>query len=87
MWSRAYRDRAEVPALQAPMAAFDEYLRQIRDDLATPWGVTGKDEVRLKVTLEHALRFATWQTLQRELRDEAEMVDLVSRWIACLGKA
>ncbi len=84
MWTRAYRDRADVPALEAPMAAFEDFIRQVRDDLAAGWGLAEKTEGQLRITLGHGLRFATWQSLKQDRLGDDEMVDLVAEWIGCI---
>lgn len=84
MWAVSYRDVDEVPALQEPMAAVEDYLRQVRDDLAAAWSLPAPAERSLKAALTLCLRFATWQTLNREGLNDDEMTDLAAGWITCL---
>jgi AcrR family transcriptional regulator len=84
MWSHAYRDRDEVAALEAPMAEFEGFLRQVRDELAAGWELSGRAKAQLVSTLGHALRFSTWASLRQEGLKDAQMADLVSAWLACI---
>lgn len=86
MWSLAHRDRREVAALQAPMAAFDTLLMEIRDDLARGWRLNKASKAGLVATLDLALRFQTWQSLQTAGIGDTAMADLVCGWLACLSR-
>jgi AcrR family transcriptional regulator len=87
MWSRAYRDRADVAALEAPMAAFEAYLGEVRDGLSAGWNLRGQDAASISAILGHGLRFSTWQSLQQEGVDDTAMANLVAQWVACIGGA
>jgi hypothetical protein len=84
MWTQAYCDRAHVAALQAPMAEFEDFLRQVRDDLAAGWELKDKVGARLIATIGHGLGFPTWRSLHQENMDDVELADLVSGWVACI---
>jgi AcrR family transcriptional regulator len=81
MWEVSYRDLADVPALQAPMAAFERYLGALRDDLLARWPARQRLPTT-QATLAHCLQFATWRSLarQREL-DDAAIADLCVGWV------
>ncbi|XKE47025.1 TetR/AcrR family transcriptional regulator [Halomonas organivorans] len=83
MWARAYRDRDEVPALQAPLSAFEAWLDGIRDDLAQSWATS--PEGPLTATLGHALRFSTWQSLTAEGLDDAQSAAAIVAWVRGLS--
>jgi AcrR family transcriptional regulator len=65
MWERVYRDGALVPALRAPMAAWEQYLEAARDALVGGWRVDGTARRRLAIAIAHALAFTTWASLAR----------------------
>lgn len=81
MWEVSYRDVADVPALQPPMAAFERYLNTLRADLQARWPAR-QQTPKLQATLAHCLQFATWRSLarQREL-DDAAIADLCVGWV------
>jgi AcrR family transcriptional regulator len=83
MWSRAHRDLEEVPALEAPMAEYAGFLKAVRDDLLTDWRLSKRAAERLRITLDHALRFQTWRSLAQAGLTDAAMTDLVCGWIHC----
>jgi AcrR family transcriptional regulator len=85
MWAGAYRDRADVPALEEPMAAFESFLTQVRDELVTGWTSSEAGGGPLAATLGHGLRFPTWQSLNLEGLDDEEMAQLVADWVACIA--
>lgn len=84
MWTVSYRDVDEVPALQAPMARFEAYLDEVRDGLLAALPLAAPDG-GVAPTLGHALRFATWQSLDHQGLDDDAMADLVLRWLRCLA--
>lgn len=81
MWRVAYRDREQVEALQGPMAEFEAYLDQIRDDLLSVWKSRGKTKKQLSLTLRHALRFSTWDSLRAAELTDRQMTELVLHWL------
>lgn len=83
MWARAHRDVDEVPSLQAPMAAFGQWLDGVRDDLLAAWG--SQSDSRLRAVLGHAVRFTAWQSLDREGLDDAAMAASIVTWAAALA--
>jgi AcrR family transcriptional regulator len=84
MWTRAYRDRDEVAALEAPMTEFETFLRQVREELVAGWRLPRKARLRFITTLGHALRFSTWRSLQQEGMKDAQMAELVCAWLICI---
>lgn len=81
MWTASYRDVDQVPALQGPMQEFERYLDQVRDDLANKWKTTTLNKNALRKTLRHALRFGTWNSLQKEKLNDVQKTDLVLSWL------
>ncbi|WP_455366376.1 TetR/AcrR family transcriptional regulator [Kaarinaea lacus] len=81
MWTVSYRDVDQVTALHEPMMQFETYLDQVCDDLIKAWKQTKNTKKQLQVTLRHALRFSTWQSLnQSKLKDE-KIMELVGSWL------
>jgi AcrR family transcriptional regulator len=86
MWRVAYRDVDQVAALQAPMDRFEAYLDQVTDDLVQAWHARQAAEKPLQLTLRHALRFTTWQSLQHARLNDRQIAELVRSWLAGIGK-
>jgi AcrR family transcriptional regulator len=82
MWRVAYRDVDQVAALQAPMNRFEAYLDQVTDDLVQAWHTTPAARKSLKLTLRHALRFTTWQSLKNAKLNDRQIAELVQGWLA-----
>lgn len=81
MWKGAYRDVDDIEALQKPMAGFETYIDQVRDNLLASWKVRGKKKQQLSITLRHCLRFTTWQSLKREKLKDKQIVELMMTWL------
>jgi AcrR family transcriptional regulator len=81
MWTVSYRDVDAVEAIQEPMAQFQAYLDQVRDDLLKQWPLQGENKKQLRLTLGHALHFPTWQSLKNKSLSDVKIADLVLRWI------
>jgi AcrR family transcriptional regulator len=81
MWTGAYRDLDDVPALQPPMRGFEEYLEGIRDDLLAVRVPAPGDSRRLRAVLGHGIRFSTWRSLRAEGLPDAEMAQVVTGWV------
>jgi AcrR family transcriptional regulator len=81
MWTVTYRDVDELPALQAPMQGFEDYLAGVQRELMAAWGPAGRAR-GLKAVVAHCLRFSTWQSLVRQgdLSDP-EGAAACARWI------
>ncbi len=84
MWAVSHRDAEDVPALQAPMTRFEAHLDEVRDGLLAGLPLAAPDP-RIAATLGHALRFGTWQSLDRQGLEDAGMAELVLRWLRCLA--
>lgn len=82
MWRVAYRDVDQVAALQVPMGRFEAYLDQVSDDLVQAWPITQAARKPLKLTLRHALRFTTWQSLNSARLKDKQIAKLVQSWLA-----
>ena len=86
MWRVGYRDVDQVVALQAPMGRFEAYLDHVTDDLVQAWHTTPAARKSLKLTLRHALRFSTWQSLKNARLKDRQIAELVQGWLAGTGK-
>jgi len=87
MWTVAYRDVDGLPALQKPMDQFEAYLDMVCDDLVKAWQQTHSTRKQLQLTLRHALRFSTWQSMQKQNLKDKKMAELVQRWLAGIVNA
>jgi hypothetical protein len=76
-----------VAALQAPMGRFEAYLDLVTDDLVQTWHTTRAARKSLKLTLRHALRFFTWQSLKDAKLGDRQIAELVQGWLAGISKA
>lgn len=86
MWRVGYRDVDQVAALQAPMGRFEAYLDQVADDLVQAWHTPPAAGKSLKLTLRHALRFSTWQSLKNAKLKDGQIAELVQGWLAGIEK-
>lgn len=84
MWHASYRDAEKVAALRKPMSDFEKYLDSIRDELTGPPGSKPGGKESIRITVRHALRFSTWQSLNREKLSDNEMAELVTSWLQSL---
>lgn len=81
MWNVSYRDLDKVEALRGPMSQFEAYLDQVCDDLVKAWKQTRNTKKLLQVTLRHALRFSTWQSLKNAKLKDENIMELVITWL------
>lgn len=79
MWTASYRDVAEVPALQGPMAAFDGHVAGIARDLAA---AIDPDAPAVAATVRHALHFLTWSDLEAQGLGDGDKRALACAWLA-----
>lgn len=84
MWHASYRDAEKVAALRKPMSDFENHLDSIRDELAGPSGSKSGGKESIRITLRHALRFSTWQSLNKEKLSDDKMAKLVISWLQSL---
>lgn len=86
MWTVLYRDRADVPAMHAPMQEFDDFLAGVQRGLAAAWGAAGRQRT-VRALLAHCLRFATWQSLVvQERLPPADAVAACVRWVEATAR-
>ncbi len=78
---KVYRDIEQVPAVRNVMVDFEAYIDTVRDGLLALWKLKGKRKQQLSITLRHALRFSTWQSLERENLKDKQIADLLMGWI------
>jgi AcrR family transcriptional regulator len=81
MWAVVYRDLDKVEALKGPVAQFEAYIDAVSDDLLNAWGKTHAARKQLRVTLRHAIRFSTWQSLKTAKLNDEKMAELVKAWL------
>lgn len=79
MWTSAYRDKEQVPALADAMTGFEDYLEMVKSHLLNAWSPLRSK--RLRASIGHALRFSTWQSLEAQKLSAREMSSLVGSWI------
>ena len=82
MLAVVYRDVDKLEALQKPMGQFEAYIDQVNDNLVEAWSQTRNTKNRLQITLRHALRFSTWQSLQKTILKDEKIAGLVQGWLA-----
>lgn len=87
MWRLVHRDRDDVPALQAPMRGFEQYLDGIRDHLVSSWSPGRRQARVVRAILGHYLKYPTWRSLDQEGLSDEEMADLAVRCLCCLALA
>jgi len=87
MWRLVYRDIDQVPAMQAPLDDFHEYLAAICDTLIACWQPRGRKSPSLKATVRHVLSYSTWESLSEQKLTDKQMADLGLRWIAAIHAA
>jgi hypothetical protein len=75
-----------VAAMQAPMDRFEAYLDQVTDGLVQAWQTSPAARKSLKLTLRHALRFSSWQSLKNAKLKDKQIAELVQGWLAGIGK-
>lgn len=84
MWTVSFRDVAEVPALQQPMADVAAFLGGVADDLISAFGkAADRDDVA--ATIRHALHFSTWAELDDQGLDNERKIEVVTHWL-CSGR-
>ena len=82
MWAMAYRDLDAVEALHKPMGQFENYIEMVNDDLISRWKKTRAIKKKLHITLRHALRFSTWQSLAQTGLNDKKIAELMQSWLA-----
>ncbi len=82
MWTVSFRDVAEVPALQQPMADVAAFMAGVSDDLTGAFG-DSPDKDQLAPTIRHVLHFQTWSNLEEQGLSNEDKLDLVTSWLAC----
>lgn len=80
MFEKIYRDVGESVALSKVMGEFDGYLRGLADDLAAAWPDDQRVSQR-RTILRHAVKFATWQSLDTEGVADTEKAALIQQWL------
>jgi AcrR family transcriptional regulator len=81
MLEKTYRDVSEFVSLKKIMEGFDAYLRSLADDLAAAWP-HDKATARRRVILRHAVKFATWSSLEAEGVGNEQKIALILGWLS-----
>ena len=85
MFIRAASDMEEIPVLREVMAPFFAYWNGVHDVLCAPWKVSGRQRMRVRALVGHAINFQTWRSLVREQKlKDSEAVDLIVKLLRCL---
>lgn len=84
MWTHVYRDLEATPALQEQTAEVESYLVQVRNDLLKAWKPSGDRRRDTRATLDHCLRFATWQSMNEQGLGDKMIASLALRWIGAV---
>ncbi len=84
MWTRVYQDLEKTPSLQEQMAKVEDYRVGIRNDLLRVWKPRDNQQRDVRVTLDHCLQFATWQSLKELGVSDKAMALLMMRWISAV---
>jgi len=85
MFTRAAADLEEIPVLREVMAPFFAYWERAHEVLCAPWKVSGRQRLRVRAFVGHAIDFKTWRSLVREQKlKDAEAVELVVKVVLCL---
>ncbi|MCE8001679.1 TetR/AcrR family transcriptional regulator [Billgrantia ethanolica] len=84
MWQGAHRDEPKVPAIQGPMAEFRAYLHGVGEEIGKSCAAGG--DSRLTITLQHALAFTTWASLESLGLDDEAKADLALAWVQGLER-
>lgn len=79
MWHSLYRDLGQVVALDEPMRQFHHYLEDVGKALLSVYAP--RRSQRLRATVDHALRFSTWESLSEQRLSPRAMAALVCAWI------
>ena len=77
MLEKVIEDAKEMPVVDAQLDSLRDYLERLVADLEREW--RGRSQ-RRRVTLRHAVQFATWQSLARLTGSDAEAAELVLGW-------
>jgi hypothetical protein len=81
MFEKIYRDVGEYASLKTIMDGFEAHLRNLADGLAAAWP-RDKAAERRRLILRHAVKFATWQSLEAEEVNNEEKSTLFLEWLA-----
>lgn len=85
MWRNVYRDIDLVRANAEVTREFEAWVAGIRDDLVKAYRpATAAKRRAVRGVLGHALRFSTWESLDREGFGDEAKVSSILRWVdAC----
>ena len=82
MWHSVYRDIELVPANADVVREFEDWIGGIRDDLVKTYRPANAAKRRaLRGILGHALRFSTWESLDREGFSDTAKAASILGWL------
>lgn len=81
MWTAAYRDVDDVPALQDPMQQVAAFMKTVSGDLISAFG--SDPDTSVTATIRHTLHFPTWSHLEELGLNTTQKCDLAVRWLCC----
>jgi AcrR family transcriptional regulator len=79
MWASVYRDIDQMGEVREALGGFEAYLDEAAKSLLVSWAP--RRSQRLRVTIRHALRFSTWQSLSAQGLGTRPMAALVADWV------
>jgi len=85
MMAQVLRDEGRVAALQEVMTPFWGYMTELAGGLSAGWGVEGGPQRLLRAAVGHALRFQTWESLDREGLSTEEAASLMAEFVAAVA--
>jgi AcrR family transcriptional regulator len=80
MLEKTYRDVSEFVSLKKIMGQFETHLRSLADDLAAAWPHDKAAACR-RIILRHAVKFATWWSLEAEGVGNEQKIALILDWL------
>jgi len=81
MWTSVLRDAPDMPVLKQPTDQYFGFLSALAVDLVERLRPPLSREAFAAATLVHAVRFATWQSLDEAGLADAAKADLVMGWL------
>lgn len=81
MWTSVLRDAPDMPVLAAPQERYRRFLLELAQTLVERIRPAPSREAFVGTTLAHAVRFATWRSLEEAGLSDDEKADLVMAWL------
>lgn len=81
MWASVLRDAPDMPVLDAPVGDYRAFIGGLAAILVERLTPPLSRRAFAAATLDHAVRFTTWQSLEEAGLDDAAKADLVAGWL------